>query len=33
MATIVVEDDNILRFLEIILDPRVAHARVEAFRD
>ncbi|MGZ0245322.1 MAG: hypothetical protein ACKVH1_04970, partial [Alphaproteobacteria bacterium] len=33
MATIVVQDDKILRFLEVILDPGVAAARVEAFRD
>ncbi len=33
MATIVVQDDKILRFLEVILDPRVAAARVAAFRD
>ena len=33
MATIVVEDDKILRFIQIILDPRVGLARVEAFRD
>ena len=33
MATIVVEDDKILRFLEVILDPRVSKARVDAFRD
>jgi len=33
MATIVVEDDKILRFLEVILDPRVSKARVAAFRD
>ena len=33
MATIVVEDDKILRFLEVILDPRVSKARVSAFRD
>ncbi len=33
MNTIVVEDDKILRFVEVILDPRVAQARVAAFRD
>lgn len=33
MAVIVVQDDKILRFLEVILDPRVAPERVEAFRD
>lgn len=33
MATIVVEDDKILRFLQVILDPGVSQARVEAFRD
>ena len=33
MATIVVEDDKILRFIEVILDPRVSEARVAAFRD
>lgn len=33
MATIVVQDDKILRFLQVILDPDVAPARVEAFRD
>jgi phosphoglycerate dehydrogenase-like enzyme len=33
MTTIVVQDDKILRFLEVILDPRVADARVAAFRD
>ena len=33
MATIVVEDDKILRFLQVILDPDVAQARVDAFRD
>jgi phosphoglycerate dehydrogenase-like enzyme len=33
MATIVVQDDKILRFLEVILDPEVSPARVAAFRD
>jgi phosphoglycerate dehydrogenase-like enzyme len=33
MATIVVEDDKILRFLQVILDPEVSEARVAAFRD
>jgi len=33
MATIVVQDDKILRFLEVILDPGVSPERVEAFRD
>ena len=33
MATIVVQDDKILRFLEVILDPEVATERVDAFRD
>lgn len=33
MATIVVQDDKILRFLEVILDPDVAAERVDAFRD
>jgi glyoxylate reductase len=33
MATIVVEDDKILRFLEVILDPRASKARVAAFGD
>ena len=33
MTTIVVQDDKILRFLEVILDPGVAAERVEAFRD
>ncbi|MEX2454814.1 MAG: NAD(P)-dependent oxidoreductase [Rhodospirillaceae bacterium] len=33
MASIVVQDDKILRFLEVILDPDVAPERVEAFRD
>ena len=33
MATIVVQDDKILRFLQVILDPDVATARVDAFRD
>lgn len=33
MATIVVEDDKILRFLQVILDPDVATDRVDAFRD
>lgn len=33
MATIVVEDDKILRFLQVILDPDVSDARVAAFRD
>ncbi|CAN0422037.1 unnamed protein product [Discosporangium mesarthrocarpum] len=33
MATIVVQDDKILRFLEVILDPGVSAERVDAFRD
>jgi phosphoglycerate dehydrogenase-like enzyme len=33
MATIVVQDDKILRFLQVILDPDVAPSRVNAFRD
>ena len=33
MTTIVVQDDKILRFLQVILDPDVAPARVAAFRD
>jgi phosphoglycerate dehydrogenase-like enzyme len=33
MATIVVEDDKVLRFIEVILDPRASEARVAAFRD
>ena len=33
MATIVVQDDKILRFLEVILDPEVAPERVGAFCD
>jgi phosphoglycerate dehydrogenase-like enzyme len=33
MATIVVQDDKILRFLEVILDPDVSTERVAAFRD
>ena len=33
MATIVVQDDKILRFLQVILDPDVAQARIDAFRD
>jgi len=33
MATIVVQDDKILRFLQVILDPTVSDERVEAFRD
>lgn len=33
MASIVVQDDKILRFLEVILDPDVSPERVEAFRD
>jgi hypothetical protein len=33
MATIVVEDDKILRFIQVILDPGVSPARVAAFRD
>jgi phosphoglycerate dehydrogenase-like enzyme len=33
MTTIVVQDDKILRFLEVILDPNVSEARVAAFRD
>ena len=33
MATIVVQDDKILRFLQVILDPDVASERVDAFRD
>jgi len=33
MATIVVQDDKILRFLEVILDPDVSAERVAAFRD
>lgn len=33
MATIVVQDDKILRFLQVILDPDVTSARVDAFRD
>lgn len=33
MATIVVQDDKILRFLEVILDPGVSTERVSAFRD
>ena len=33
MAVIAVQDDKILRFLEVILDSRVAEERVEAFRD
>lgn len=33
MAAIVVQDDKILRFLEVILDPDVSPERVEAFRD
>lgn len=33
MASIVVQDDKILRFLQVILDPDVSPERVEAFRD
>lgn len=33
MTTIAVEDDKILRSLQILLDPAVAPARVDAFRD
>ena len=33
MANIVVQDDKILRFLQVILDPNVATKRVDAFRD
>lgn len=33
MATIVVQDDKILRFLQVILDPDVAPARVDGFHD
>jgi phosphoglycerate dehydrogenase-like enzyme len=33
MANIVVQDDKILRFLEVILDPGVSTERVDAFRD
>lgn len=33
MAVIAVQDDKILRFLQVILDPSVPEARVEAFRD
>lgn len=33
MACIVVQDDKILRFLEVILDPDVSDERVAAFRD
>tara|TARA_B100000686_G_scaffold342599_1_gene422061 strand:+ start:1067 stop:2143 length:1077 start_codon:yes stop_codon:yes gene_type:complete len=33
MPVIVVEDDKILRLLEVILDPRVTQSRVEAFKD
>jgi phosphoglycerate dehydrogenase-like enzyme len=33
MAVIAVQDDKILRFLEVILDPRVSAERVDAFRD
>lgn len=33
MATIVVQDDKILRFLQVILDPDVSKTRVDAFRD
>ena len=33
MAGIVVEDDKILRFLEVVLDPDVSPERVDAFRD
>lgn len=33
MATIVVQDDKILRFLEVILDPDVSSERMDAFRD
>lgn len=33
MSNIVVQDDKILRFLEVILDPDVSAERVEAFRD
>ena len=33
MANIVVQDDKILRFLQVILDPDVATKRVDAFRD
>ena len=33
MASIVVQDDKILRFLEVILDPDVSDERVAAFRD
>ena len=33
MANIVVQDDKILRFLEVILDPGVSAERVDAFRD
>jgi phosphoglycerate dehydrogenase-like enzyme len=33
MATIVVQDDKILRFLPVMLDPDVAPSRVNAFRD
>ncbi|CAN0584754.1 unnamed protein product, partial [Laminaria digitata] len=33
MANIVVQDDKILRFLQVILDPAVSAQRVDAFRD
>ena len=33
MANIVVQDDKILRFLQVILDPAVSRERVDAFRD
>lgn len=33
MGVIAVQDDKILRFLEVILDPRVSEERIEAFRD
>ena len=33
MPHIVVQDDKILRFLQVILDPDVSPERVEAFRD
>lgn len=33
MAVIAVQDDKILRFLQVILDPAVPEERVEAFRD
>ena len=33
MSTIVVQDDKILRFLQVILDPEVTPTRINAFHD